>query len=150
MKDLEVRIVDLAPMRVACAHGFGESPEGVAEEKMQVFISQKGLTDTQHFGFNNPNPSPGSPNYGYDIWVTVGTDVEGTDEIEIKTFEGGLYAVTRFEGLQNIGAVWQGLVNWRDESLYKEAHHQWLEALLTSPDVATEEYVFDLYLPIAK
>jgi DNA gyrase inhibitor GyrI len=150
MEALEVRIVDLAPMRVACAHGFGESPEGIAQEKMQAFISERGLTDTQHFGFNNPNPSPGSPNYGYDAWVTVGPDVQGTDEIEIKTFEGGLYAVTRFKGLENIGAVWRALVNWRDVSPYQEAHHQWLEALLTPSDVAMVEYVFDLYLPIAK
>jgi DNA gyrase inhibitor GyrI len=150
MEALEVRVVDLGPMRVACAHGFGESPEDIAEEKMQAFISEKGLTDTQHFGFNNPNPSPGSPNYGYDIWVTVGADVGGTDEIEIQMFEGGSYAVTRSEGLQKIGAVWQALVNWRDESPYQEAHHQWLEALLTPVDVAVEEYVFDLYLPIAK
>jgi len=150
MKALEVRIVDLAPMRVACAHGFGGGPEEKADEKIQAFIVERGLTDFQRFGFNNPNPSPGSPNYGYDIWVTVGPHVQGTDEIEIQTFEGGLYAVTRFEGLQNIGAVWQALVNWRDESLYQEACHQWLEALLTPSDVAMEEYIFDLYLPIAK
>ena len=150
MKDPEVRIVDLPPMRVACAHGFGAGPEEEADEKIQAFVAERGLTDFQRFGFNNPNPSPGSPNYGYDIWVTVGPDVEGTDDVQVKVFEGGLYAVTRFKGLQNIGAVWQSLVNWCDESPYQLAHHQWLEALLTPSDVAMEEYVFDLYLPIAK
>ena len=150
MKDLDVRIVDLAPMRVVCAHGFGEGPEEKAGETIQAFIVERGLTDFQRFGFNNPDPSPGSPNYGYDIWVTVGPDVAGTSEVEVKLFGGGLYAVTRFKGLQNIGAVWQALVNWRDDSPYQEAHHQWLEALLTPSDVAMEEYVFDLYLPIAK
>ena len=150
MKALEVRIVDLAPMRVACAHGFGASPEELAAEKIQALVDEKGLTNYRQFGFNNPNPSPGSPNYGYDIWITVGTDEEGSDEIEIKDFGGGLYAVTRFKGLQNIGTVWQALVNWCDGSPYQMAHHQWLESLLPPRDVATEEFVFDLYLPIAK
>ena len=150
MKALEVRIVDLAPMRVACAHGFGASPEELAAEKIQALVDEKGLTNYRQFGFNNPNPSPGSPNYGYDIWITVGPEMQGSGDIRIKTFEGGLYAVTRFQGLQNIGAVWQAMVNWCDESPYQMAHHQWLESLQPPRNVATEEFVFDLYLPIAK
>ncbi len=152
MSDLEVRTVRLEPMRVACAHGFGESPEDIATQKMQAFATSKGLDlgTARWFGFNNPNPSPGSPNYGYDVWVTVGPEVEGEGDVEIKDFAGGLYAVTRFKGLSNIGEVWQQLVLWREDSPYKKGHHQWLENLLTSPDVPLEEYVFDLYLPIAE
>jgi DNA gyrase inhibitor GyrI len=150
MTDIEVRIAELPPMRVACAHGFGREPEREAQEKIGAFIAAQGLTDFQQFGFNNPNPAPGSPNYGYDIWITVDEDVQGTEEIEIKTFAGGLYGVARCEGLQHIGARWQALAHWRDESRYHTAHHQWLENLLVGPDVAEENFVFDLYIPIAE
>jgi hypothetical protein len=33
MSNLDVRIVKLPPMRVACVNGFGEGPEGMAFEK---------------------------------------------------------------------------------------------------------------------
>jgi AraC family transcriptional regulator len=152
MSELKVRIVRLEPLRVACAHGFGESPEDEATQKMQAFAESKGLDlgTARWFGFNNPSPSPGSPNYGYDVWITVGPDVEGEGDVKIIEFAGGLYAVTRFKGLSNIGEVWQQLVLWREDSPYKKGHHQWLENLLTPPDVPLEEYVFDLYLPIAE
>jgi DNA gyrase inhibitor GyrI len=152
MSELKVRIVRLEPLRVACAHGFGESPEDEATQKMQAFAASKGLDlgKVRWFGFNNPNPSPGSPNYGYDVWITVDPDVEGEGDVKIIEFAGGLYAVTRFKGLSNIGEVWRQLVLWREDSPYKKGHHQWLENLLTPPDVPLEEFVFDLYLPIAE
>ena len=154
MSQSEVRIVHLEPMRVAGAHGFGESPEGEAWDKLLAWANPKGLLDDREavrfFGFNNPNPSPGSPNYGYDQWMTVGPEVEGEGDVKILDFPGGLYAVTRCEGLSNIGEVWKRLVTWREDSPYKKAHHQWLEEYLSPLGVQPEEFVFDLYLPIAE
>ena len=150
MSDPGVRIVRLPSMRVVCAHGFGAEPERIAQEKVDAFVAEKGLMEFRQFGFNNPNPSPGSPNYGYDIWVTVGPDVESTEDVEIKTFAGGLYGVARCEGLRNIGARWQELATWREDSGYHVAHHQWLENLLVGPHVPPEDFVFDLYIPIAE
>lgn len=152
MTELDVRIVKLEHMRVASGYGFGESPEDIASDKIRSWAEEKGLLDRPHrnFGFNNPNPSPGSPNYGYEIWITVGPEVEPEGEIRMLDFAGGLYAVARCEGLQNIGDVWKALVTWREDSNYKRAYHQWLEELLTSPDVPAADYVFDLYLPIAE
>jgi hypothetical protein len=43
MTELDVRIVDMPPMRVACAHGFGPSPEMLATQKMLSFLKSKGL-----------------------------------------------------------------------------------------------------------
>lgn len=154
MDELKVRIVNLDPMRVACAHGFGESPEGQAWDTLRAWAGPKGLLDdleaVRFFGFNNPDPSPGSPNYGYDQWITVGPDVEAEGEMKIIEFSGGLYAVARCEGPSNIGTVWKQLVTWREDSKYKKAHHQWLEEFLSPLDARPEEYVFDLYLPIAE
>ncbi len=154
MSELDVRIVKLEPMRVASAHGFGESPEPQAWDKLLTWAESKGLLADREavrfFGFNNPSPSPGSPNYGYEQWMTVGSDVEAEGEIEIKEFPGGLYAVARCEGLDNIGEMWQRLVLWGDDSPHKKGHHQCLEEFLSPLDVMDQpdQYVFDLYLPI--
>ena len=152
MSEIEVRIVKLEPLRVAASHGFGESPEDIAHQKLLAFAEQKGLDwdAARHFGFNNPNPSPGSPNYGYDCWIEVGPEVEADGEIKIVDFPGGLYAVTRCEGLQNIGEVWKALIHWIKDSPYKKAHHQWLEELLTPRADKLEDFVFNLYSPIAE
>jgi len=155
MSDLEVKIVKLEPMRMASAYGFGSSPEEIASKKMNAFLKSRDLLDgygtkRRHFGFNNPDPAKGSPNYGYEIWTEIETDVEPEGDIRIVEFGGGLYAVTRFENLENIGRVWKELVRWREGSKYKPGHHQWLENLLNPRDTDPAKLVFDLYLPITE
>jgi len=155
MSKLDVRIVELEPMRMASAYGFGSSPEGMAHEKMNAFLEARNLLDGygakyRHFGFNNPNPSVGSPNYGYEIWVEVGAEVEPEGDIRIVDFCGGLYAVTRFENLENIGPVWKELAFWREGSKFKPGRHQWLENLLNPRETDLAKLVFDLYLPVAE
>ena len=154
MSDLEVRIVDMEPMRVASALGFGETPEPLAWNKILAFAEAKGLDTAaaRFFGFNNPDPPPGSPNYGYEQWMTVGPDVQGEGEVEIKEIPARRYAVARCESLSIIGQVWQDLVTWFEDSPYQKPPHfyECLEELLTPPDLPFEEYVFDLYLPIAE
>jgi DNA gyrase inhibitor GyrI len=154
MSELEVRIVKLEPMRVASVYGFGESPEGEAWEKLVAWAKPKGLLDDleQHriFGFNNPNPSPGSPNYGYEFWIVVGPDVEPEGEVRIQGFLGGLYAVTRCQGVDNITETWKQLVKWGADSKYKHASHQWLEEHLGPVDRSLDDLLLDLYAPIAE
>ena len=154
MSDLEVRIVHMEPMRVASAHGFGTSPEPEAWSKILAFAESKGLDRgaARFFGFNNPSPSPGSPNYGYEQWMTVGPEVGPEGEVIIKEIPARTYAVTRCEGLSHIGEDWQQLVLWFEDSPYKMPPHwhECLEELLTPPDAPYEEYVFDLYLPIVE
>ncbi len=156
MGEQEVRIVRLEPLRVAAALGYGESPENQAWDTILAWARSKGLLEdlerVRFFGFNNPDPSPGTPNYGYEQWITVGPEVEAEGEVEIKTFPGGLYAVLRCKGIPNM-EKWKRLVNWQKSSSYKPAHHQWLEEQITSPldpSIGLEDLVFDLYLPIAE
>ena len=153
MTEIEVQIIELEPMRMVSAYGFGAEPEGIAWEKIKAFAQNKGfdLADDSitTFGFNNPNPSQGSPNYGYEIWLPVAENVEPEGDLRIVNFSGGLYAVTTFKGLEHIGEVWIKLVKWAEGSKYKRAHHQWLEEL-TTYELSPEEYVFNIYLPIAK
>jgi DNA gyrase inhibitor GyrI len=152
MDKLEVRIVKLEPMMVASAYGFGAGPEGEAWSKILAFAEPRGYLEGPHrfFGFNNPSPSPGSPNYGYEQWITVGPEVEPAGDIRIEHFGGGLYAVARFRDVSRIGEVWQRLALWREESPYRKGTHQWLEELLVDPGLPVEEYEFDLYLPIVE
>jgi DNA gyrase inhibitor GyrI len=152
MSELSVRIVELEPMTVASAYGFGEEPEMQAWEILLTWAKSKGfnLQDQRFFGFNNPNPSPGSPNYGYEQWMTVDSEAESVEGIEIKEFSGGLYAVTRCEGLQQITQLWKQLAIWREESKYQEAPYQWLEECFTPEATQLEDFVFDLYAPITE
>jgi DNA gyrase inhibitor GyrI len=138
-------------MRVASTHGFGASPEGIAWGKLRAWMKEKGLTYEGHrfFGFNNPEPTPGSPNYGYEQWITVGPDVQPEGEMSIKEFGGGLYAVTRCK-LPEIGPTWKRLAAWREDSPYTCGHHQWLEECVSHPDLPFEDLVMDIYLPISE
>jgi DNA gyrase inhibitor GyrI len=147
-------------MRVASVRAFSAQPEGEAGEKLVAWAEPKGLFDKpdQHrvFGFNNPDPAPGSPNYGYEFWIVVGSDVEPEEGVEVKEFPGGLYAVTRCDvpaggAYEAIPATWQQLVTWCEDSKYRIATHQWLEEHLDLAETSPEEgFVLKLYLPIAK
>jgi len=156
MSELEVRIVELEPMRVASVHAYSASPEHDAWNKLIAWAKPQGLLDDPEthriFGFDNPSPSPGSPNYGYEFWIAVGPDVEAEGEATIKEFSGGLYAVTRCQGVEEIGKTWKKLVAWLQDSKYKKAHHQWLEEHIgpAEPAPGPEELLLDLYAPIAE
>jgi AraC family transcriptional regulator len=155
MSEVNVRIVTLDACRVAASYGFGSGPEEMAWTKLLTYVKLKGLASDgqqhRYLGFNNPSPTPGSPNYGYEQWVTVGPDAEAEDDVKIKDFTGGLYAVTRCR-LRNITDAWQELARWREKSSYLSASHQWLEEIISSPldSPIHEDMEFDLYLPIAK
>jgi DNA gyrase inhibitor GyrI len=154
MKKEEIQIIKLGPMRVASAYGFGSSPEMAAFEKMHQFAeANELLVDGQlpaTFGFNNPNPSTGSPNYGYELWLPIEEEIEPSGEIRIIEFDGGLYAVAPCQGLQNIGEDWLALAKWREGTEYVAGKHQWLEHLLSPPDAPIDQLSFELYLPIAE
>lgn len=166
MSEADVRIVELENFRVASALGFGTIPEVEAWQKLLRWAGSKGLLEKlgqrRFFGFNNPDPSAGSPNYGYEQWMTISADVEEDDEIKIKEFPGGLYAVKSCQGIGNIFPTWQKLVVWCEESNFDFGSGQALEELLNpelfvhpdgtfdSPENAAGELRFDLYLSISE
>jgi AraC family transcriptional regulator len=155
MSEIDVHIVNLPPMRVACLNGFGEGPEGLAFDKMKAWAQAHNLLGKPHrlFGYNNPDPSPGSPNYGYDVWITVDESVQADDEAHIIKFPGGLYAVTRMEvnnASDDIPATWQKLVKWMEGSKYRHGRHQWLEEHIgpLGEMGGEQSFTLDLHLPI--
>lgn len=150
--NLEVRLIELTPMRVATCHVFGPSPERAAWEKLAEWAREKNLLteEARVYGFNNPDPAPGSPNYGYEVWLEVSPEVEGTEEIPIKEFPGGYYAVARAVGVEQIYPAWQKLVAWCEDSPYRIGNHQCLEGHINLDLENLEKLTLDLYLPIAK
>lgn len=153
MNTLDVRIVTLDPMRVASVLGFGPSPELAAWQKLAAWAGPRGLLAEpgrpRIFGFNNPSPTPASPNYGYEFWIEVGPEVESDDQVQVKAFAGGLYAVTRCQGVETIGETWKQLVAWLAASPYRQACHQWLEEHI-SVNMAPDDLILDLCAPIAQ
>ncbi len=154
---IDVRIVELPPMTVASAIGYGSEPEGIALDKIFTYARANGLkiTEQKWFGFNNPNPSPGSPNYGYEQWLVVPKELEQrlspTTDVQIKHFKGGRFAVTRTK-LITIGEAWQRLVAWAEDSPHNIAYSQCLEEALNFPEdgnIDPEVFELDLYLPIS-
>jgi DNA gyrase inhibitor GyrI len=155
MDNLNVRIVELAPMRVASFLGFGPEPERLAFDQLLAWARPKGLLADPEahpmFGFNNPDPSAGSPNYGYEVWIQVDPDLPAEPGLKLLDVAGGLYAVTRCPvpkgDFETIGRTWRRLVAWREDSPYRCGGGHCLERSLpiASPDL---EFVLDLYLSI--
>jgi len=150
---LEVRYVDLPEMTVASALGFGKEPENQSNRMISEFAKAKGIRigseDHPAFGFNNPNPSPGSENYGYEQWLKVDPGTEPLGDIKIKQIPAASYAVTRFTGLSNIGSVWQRFSAWYEDT-YADVPpckvQCWLESVQNPEEQDPEKWIFDLYL----
>lgn len=157
MSELDVRIVNLEPMRVASFHAYGDSPENEAGKKLMAWAKPRGLLDTPSeyriFGFDNPEPMPGSPNHGYEFNITIGPDIEPESDVKIKEFPGGLYAVARCEvqggGFEVIGETWERLAAWREgSSQYRDVGRQCLEEHI-GPFEVSDSFTLDLFLPIS-
>lgn len=153
----EVREVNLEPMRVVCFHGFGPEPEMLAWGKLEEWTTTHGysISDASHriFGFNNPDPSPGSPNYGYEFWMEIGEGESVAADVQTKRFDGGAYAVLRVEvvgdAYEVIPAAWQRLHAQCEEAGLRFGSHQWLEEHITVPG-AEAGFTLDLHMPIMR
>lgn len=155
-QDLPVRQVDLPAMTVASAHGFGKEPEYEAAVLLTAFAAKIGVKlgteGHEGYGFNNPNPSPGSDNYGYELWMRVAPGTQAIPPIEIKEVPARSYVVTACHGLSNIGETWKQLAAWYENSPYAQLPPCglpcWLESLQTPDESDPEKWILDLYLAI--
>lgn len=153
--DLVVRILRLEPMRVASVRAISETPERDGWAKMRAWAEPKGLLNNPEkhpvFGFNNPNPSPGRKEYGYEIWIRVDPDTEAEDDIEVKDFPGGLYAVTTCkvigDPLGTVPEIWMKLWEWAQSGKYKRRETHELEKA-QNPEASEEDVSLELHLPI--
>jgi hypothetical protein len=101
------------------------------------------------FGFNNTVPSVGSVNYGYEVWMTIGAEIASDDTLQVRSFMGGEFAVTRVTGVANIFGAWQNLVAWVETSPSKIGENQCMEEHITFMDLLLDnDLIIDLYLPV--
>jgi DNA gyrase inhibitor GyrI len=151
MNDLPVRILDFEPMTLMCFNAFSEGPETQALDKLLQWAQEHGHSG-RIFGYNNPDPSVGSPNYGYDACMQVDESTPAEGEAYIRRLEGGTYAVLHCPVKQpwdDIPAAWQSLVKWADENDYSLGQHQWLEEHLDAGSSSSgAEFELDLYMPV--
>ncbi len=162
MNKQDVRIIQLPAMKVASFHVISETPEDDVIKLTDAFVKKQKLVSFRHFGFNNPNPKEGTPEYGYEMWITVDKDYPN---VTMKTRKGGLYAsVSAY--MPDIGRRWNELAKYIQESKeydfdcteedqYGVAEHQWLEECThyfhnSDPNIPFTEKQLDLMLPIKK
>ncbi len=154
MKKLDVKIVELPPLKAVKFYGYSETPEMDAGTSAGKWLKKHNLLKPDAYrslGFNNPNPSQGTPKYGYEIWIIPAGETPEDPDAEQITFPGGLYAVAYCPRLNVIGEIWQKLVAWRESSEYSHGAHQWLEEVIQPwQSNKEEELQFYLYLPIKK
>ena len=137
--------VELPEMTCARFHALSESPEEEAWRLLETWARPQGLLDeasgAKIFGFNNPDPSAGSPNYGYEFWITVEGEPAG---VEVVHFAGGTYIAAPFEkdDPRELPNAWKTLVDWAEESEHLLGTHQWLEG------ISLKGMPNRLYLPI--
>ncbi len=153
MKDIPVRMITLEPMTLICFNGYGTEPENLALTQLKQWAAE----NDQHgriFGYNNPDPAEGSPNYGYDACMVVDAGTQPVEGARIRHLDEGLYAVLNCPVKQpwvDIPGAWQSLVQWADAHDYSLGTHQWFEEHL--PDEKSDSGVIfslDLYMPIKK
>lgn len=125
-----VRIVLLPPCTVASYQFAGDDPEEKVGEVMDMFIRSSKLyeikPDARMFGFNNPEPQPGSDYHGYEDWVTIPDDMEVASPLVKKHYDGGLYAAytINFPDFYE----WNFLKEWvKNSEKYQEDHRDYME-----------------------
>ena len=139
-------------MRVAWVRVVGTSPEQEAWSQLSAWAGPAGLLEdpVAHpvFGFNNPAPAPGVPEYGYELWVAVDSSTNPPDGIGLKEYEGGLYAVTSCRLGPDMPESWKALLRWvhTSEHAWRRTTHE-LERFV-NPWAPPEEAVVDLCLPV--
>lgn len=162
LENLQVRIVKLSPMRIACYRAISKTPEDDCAKVMNEFIGKHGLSEKdygfRHFGFNNPDPVAGSDIYGYEMWVSIPKGLEVNEPLWEGQMLGGLYASIPTY-MSSIFENWQKLHKWVGESDSYEAEfkpeqgRQWLEENINFEHFYDESVHFetkqlDLLLPI--
>lgn len=163
MENFDVKLLELPAMKIISFHGFGAEPEGIAFSTMYEWAAKHNYFQqnyTRCFGFNNPDPTPGSNNYGYEVWLTIPEGIPVEDK-PVQHFDGGLYAVVNCRGKEEdagsfIPYSWKRLVEWVENSPYQMGKHQWLEEQvpfdgLSLPEMNAQGRLnLDLYIPIQK
>jgi DNA gyrase inhibitor GyrI len=153
MSKFDVRIEELASMKVAVFRGYSETPEMEAHNLAVAFGKAKGLIKDNYlrtFGFNKPCPwETQGDEYGYEVWVVADASMDIPEFVMSKEFPGAKCAVSSIEQLSDIGDAWKHLYEWvKDSKEYEHAHMDGLEEVLSPLGTPEQDLAFNLYLPV--
>lgn len=155
----------LPPLTVASCHVVGNEPPGpelrgwarlLAWAEREGFIT--GQNEHRFFGFNNPEEVEPGGEHGYECWMTVPQGTVGDEQVVIKRFEGGTFAVIATP-LSDIERAWGRFLQSLKENGLEYAGGQYLEEhLLTdaqilagiqrNPDLFVAQVQMRLHLPV--
>lgn len=148
---MEVNIRKIQPGIFASFYGYGKQPEEAAMDKLLKWCKRKNifLEDKCNviFGFNNPNPDPEYPDYGYELWFKVERNERPDADTRLVEFNGGSYAVAGCTGAQGMMQCWMGLYQWCRENNYKLGYHQPLEKIVEDI-LDIDKIKIELYCPV--
>ncbi len=152
-KELEVQFIRLLPMRVVSFQTISESPENDAWMKLRDWAEPKGYFDDLEknpiYGFNNPNPTPGKKEYGYEFWLVVSSDFE-SDEVIVKDIPESFNVVTRCnveDPMRDIPEAWKKTIEWIKKNKIKFADRCGLEKVIV-PSHSGEGFILDIYISV--
>jgi len=151
--ELEVQFIRLMSMRVVSFHAISETPEDDAWKKLREWAEPLGyfedLEKNPIYGFNNPNPTPGKKEYGYEFWLVVDSDFK-SDEVVIKDIPETFNVVTRCHvevPERDIPDAWKKILEWIKKHKVKIAGKCGLEKVII-PSHSGEGFILDIYIPV--
>jgi DNA gyrase inhibitor GyrI len=120
--ELEVRLERMKTRRAAYFHVLSENPEEDAWKKATAWLKRKGFlkkdAPIRVFGRNNW-PTQNREPYGYGFFIPLTPDIKIKDSVLSRYITGGLYAVTRCEGVENVHEIWGKFWEWIKQSEHK-------------------------------
>ncbi|MCE7746100.1 MAG: ArsR family transcriptional regulator [Candidatus Heimdallarchaeota archaeon] len=151
--ELEVQFIRLLPMRVVSFQAVSETPENDAWKKLREWAEPKEYFDDLDknpiYGFNNPDPSPGKKEYGYEFWLVVDQDFT-SDEVTVKDVPESFNVVTRCnveDPARDIGEAWKKILQWIKKHKIKMAGRCGIEKVIV-PSHSGEGFILDIYIPV--
>ena len=131
---MKVDIKKIEPGIFMSFYGYGKQPEEEAMNKMLNWCNEQNISigDAKNiiYGFNNPNPTQESNEYGYEFWLKVDSNLKPENDFRLIEYHGGEYAITECTGAMNMFNNWVALYEWCKENNYKLGYHQPLERII--------------------
>ncbi len=152
---LKVEIVKMPDTKVIAVQVIGTEPETKAWQKMEAWLKEHNFNkeELKIYGFNNPNPTPGKEEYGYEFYVPTNLNLEEDDTIKIKEMKGGTFAVTEclVKGdFEQITRSWKELIGWVKDHPDYEFEADYCYEHHPDPNASPEDFILNLYLPVVE
>jgi DNA gyrase inhibitor GyrI len=158
LREMDIRIEKLAAMPTLYVHSAADEPEQDAMNRILAYAKTNGLTEKAGVRLFGRNTYPDKQeSHGYELYLTVDEKTQLYTDIETGIIPGGVYAVLRFKGLDNIGFAWKKLWEWieksgREHLGWQKGVHGWVggfeEQVNWQQAKPPTEWVFDLWVPL--